>query len=214
MSAPRTYWIGQQFVAEWTLRDINGAPVADATVNGQVVRPDATTAAMTITNAGSGIYRAVHVATMTGTHAYSLTATGSLADAAQGVFVVARNQVAAPPITLDPTTQVGQLRLLITDVDEASPLFTDAQLSAFLAMEGSVKLAAATALETIARSEVLISKKIRTSDGLSTDGPAVAKELRESAKELREQAAAESDAADGFGMEVVDFDPLAAYREW
>lgn len=212
MSA-RTYWIGQQFVAEWTLRDTAGTLVDDATVTGQMTRPDGTTAAMTVTNAGAGVYRAAFIPTTAGTHAWTLTASGSLVDAAQGVFVVARNQVAAAPITLDPATDIGQVRLLITDVDEAAPLFTDAQLAAFLTMEGSAKLAAATALETIARSEVLISKKISTSDGLSTDGPAVAKELRESARQLREQAAGEADAADGFGLEIVDFDPLAAYRQ-
>lgn len=115
-------------------------------------------------------------------------------------------------INTDPASDVGRVRLLITDVVEPA-LFDDAQIDAFLAMEGGVKLAAATALETIARSEALISKKITTQD-LSTDGPAVAKELRESAKALREQAAveAEAEADDGFGLEIVDFDPLAAYR--
>lgn len=125
-------------------------------------------------------------------------------------------RVGAAPgtITLDPTTDIGMIRLLITDVDETTPLFQDAELNAFLTMEGGVKRAAAAALETIARSEALISKKITTLN-LSTDGPAVAKELRESARQLRDQAAAELVLADSFGLEIVDFDPLAAYRqEW
>lgn len=117
-------------------------------------------------------------------------------------------------ITVDPTTPIGQVRLLVTDVAEPA-LFDDTQIEAFLTMEGNViKRAAAAALETVARSEALISKKITTLN-LSTDGPAVAKELRESARQLRDQAAAELVLADSFGLEIVDFDPLAAYRqEW
>lgn len=112
-------------------------------------------------------------------------------------------------ITTDPTTDIGRVRLLITDLTEP-PLFTDEQIQAFLTLEGdSVKLAAASALETIARSEALVSKRITTQD-LSTDGPAVARELRASAAALRAQA-----DTDSFGLDIVDFDPLAAYRqEW
>lgn len=116
-------------------------------------------------------------------------------------------------ITVDPNTSIGQVRLLCTDLTEPA-LFADEQIEAFISMAdgGSVKRAAAAALDTIARSEALVSKKIRTSDGLSTDGPAVAKELRESAAALRAEADTDDD---GFGMDVVDFDPLAAHRqEW
>lgn len=111
----------------------------------------------------------------------------------------------------DPTTDVGMVRILATDVNLDAPLFTDDQIEAFLSVEGGiVKRAAALVLETIATSEALVSKKIRTSDGLSTDGPAVAAELRARAASLREQADAALDV--GFGLEVVDYDPLAAYR--
>lgn len=116
---------------------------------------------------------------------------------------------AGPGITTDPTTDIGMVRLLITDLDDAAALFTDSQIQAFLTMEGSVRLAAAVALETIATSEALISKKIRTQD-LATDGPAVAKELRDRAAQLRAQAAAagEGDLGD-FAFDVVDYDPYA-----
>ncbi|MEU8199286.1 hypothetical protein AB0C10_36425 [Microbispora amethystogenes] len=100
-------------------------------------------------------------------------------------------------------TDVGQVRLLIPDVDEDNQLLDDEQIRGFLAMEGSVKRAAAQALDVIASSEALISKKIRTQEGLTTDGPAVAKELRARAADLRVQAAAEGD--DGGGFDVVDF---------
>jgi hypothetical protein len=101
------------------------------------------------------------------------------------------------PIEVNPSEPVGMVRLLITDINDADPLFTDDQIEAFLATEAAnVKLAAATALEVIARSEALISKKITTQD-LSTDGPAVAAELRASAKALRDQVAkAEQDDDD------------------
>jgi hypothetical protein len=115
----------------------------------------------------------------------------------------------------DPTTDVGMVRILATDINLDSPLFTDEQIEAFLALEGGVvKRAAALALESIAVSETLISKKITTSDGLSTDGPAVAKALLDRAKMLREQAQSELDIDNSFGLEIVDYDPLAAYRTW
>lgn len=216
MSAPRTYWSGQQFVAEWSLVDLDGDPVTDATVAGEVTLPAATTAAMTVTS-DAGTYRATYVVTTAGTHAYALTASGTVQDAVQGTFVAARDRVGLLPITVDPTDDIGMIRLLITDLDEIAPLFEDAQLDALLTMEGGVKRAAAAALETIARSETLISKKITTQD-LSTDGPAVAKELRESAKALREQARQdiedEQAGPDAWAISIVDFDPYAAYREW
>lgn len=86
-----------------------------------------------------------------------------------------------------------QVRLLISDNGD-DPLFTDAQLATFLFVtNGSVFRAAARALVAIAVSEVLVSKKIRTQD-LSTDGPAVAAELRALAREYEDQA----DAAEVF----------------
>jgi len=82
-----------------------------------------------------------------------------------------------------------QVRLLIGDTDLNEPgnwIFQDEELDAFLAMEGGVKLAAAQALDTMASTEAMILKKIRILD-LTTDGPAVAAELRARATVLREQ---------------------------
>lgn len=82
-----------------------------------------------------------------------------------------------------------QVRLLIGDTDLDEPgnwIFQDEEIDSFLAMEASVvKLAAAQALDTMASSEAMILKKIRILD-LTTDGPAVAKELRERASTLRD----------------------------
>jgi hypothetical protein len=90
-------------------------------------------------------------------------------------------------MAIDFTTPLGQVRLLIGDVDETALLLTDGMVEGFLSMQGDdVRLAAASALDAIASSEVLVSKKIRTQD-LSTDGPAVAAELRAQAANLRDQ---------------------------
>lgn len=97
----------------------------------------------------------------------------------------------------DLNTDVGKVRLLITDTDEDNPIFQDYEIDVFLSMTATsdgndLRLASALALETIARSEVLVQKRITLLD-LQTDGPSVAKELRESAKLLREEAESEGD---------------------
>lgn len=93
------------------------------------------------------------------------------------------------------------VRLLISDVssDPAKQLLTNTQIETFLELEdGNVKLAAAQALDTIASSETLVAKVIKTQD-LSTDGPKTAADLRAHAKSLRAQVAvAASEADDGF----------------
>jgi hypothetical protein len=66
-----------------------------------------------------------------------------------------------------------------------------------------VRRAAADALDTIATSEVLVSKVIRTQD-LSTDGAKVADALRKQAQVLRQQADAADAAEDDGFFDVVD----------
>ncbi|MER5420335.1 hypothetical protein [Streptosporangium roseum] len=112
-------------------------------------------------------------------------------------------------MAIDYTTNLGRVRLLAADTDEANLLLNDPQIEAFLAMEGSVKLAAAQALDTIASSEALVSKVIKTQD-ISTDGVKVAAELRARATELRRQVN-EGDGDDSVGFDVVDFDPWTGY---
>ena len=100
--------------------------------------------------------------------------------------------------TYDVSTGIGQVRLLITDTDEDNPIFQDAEIQAFLDLNNSsVKRAAAQALDTIASNETLVQKRIRLLD-LSTDGPAVAAELRKHAAQLREEAEdADAETAEG-----------------
>ena len=96
---------------------------------------------------------------------------------------------------------IETVRLLIADTDSANQLFTNDQLATYLTLTGeNPRLAAADALETIAVSEVLISKKIK-SQHLDTDGPAVAEALRKLAAQQR-QIAADEDGAEIF--DVVD----------
>ena len=118
-----------------------------------------------------------------------------------------------PPI--DYTTPAGQVRLLAADVDEDDPLFTNAQIAAFLTVERDVvKRAAARALDVIAVSEALVSKVIRTQD-IATDGAKVAAALRAQAAALRAEADADEDADDGFFFAVVPpSTPAPELTEW
>lgn len=116
------------------------------------------------------------------------------------------------------STDAGRVRLLIPDLSlrDPGPIFTDDEIDAFLAIEGSnVRRAAATALDVIASSEVMTSKVIKTQD-LQTDGAKVAAELRARAKSLREQAdegyGAEGD--DDTSFTIVDFDPYGDNTTW
>jgi len=111
----------------------------------------------------------------------------------------------------DPSTDAGKVRMLITDRVEATQMFSDAEIAAFLSLEdGSVRLAAADALCAIAADEALVLKKIRTLD-LETDGPALAAELRQQAVMLREQES----AIGGFEIaELVVDDFSARQRLW
>ena len=90
-------------------------------------------------------------------------------------------------IEYDVTTNAGQVRLLIGDTVESGHLFEDAEIAAFLTMNGdNVRLAAAQALETMAANQVMVLKVMNV-QGFSTNGAALAAELRNQAKALREQ---------------------------
>lgn len=99
----------------------------------------------------------------------------------------------------DFTTVVGQIRLLIPDIEQldnlaapsepAAYIFSDAQIQAFASLySDNVKKAAAQAKLVLATSEALINKVIRTSD-YTTDGAKLGAELRAQAKQLRDEAA-------------------------
>jgi hypothetical protein len=86
-----------------------------------------------------------------------------------------------------------KVRLLITDTNPEKLIFTNVEIDQFLVMEDNdVKLAAATALDTIATNEALVLKVIDLLD-LSTDGARLAETLMKRADKLREQGNEEFD---------------------
>lgn len=208
-----SYWSGTTLVVDWAVTDVDGAAVDDATVTGEVRLPDDTTASWDGINwvAADSVYRASYTPTQAGKHGWQLEASVTATGTVEGTIVVQRSLLGLPPIEVDPTTDIGMVRLLATDLDEVSPLFSDAQVQALITLEhGRIRRAAAQALDTIASSEALISKVIRTLD-LQTDGAKVAAELRARARGLREQDD-EDDDEGPWGIEIVNYDPWAAYR--
>jgi hypothetical protein len=98
----------------------------------------------------------------------------------------------------DYSTAIGQVRLLIPDVEQldnlANPsaadayIFNDAQIQAFLSMnKNNVKRSAAQAKLALATSEALINKVIKSYD-FSTDGAKLGAELRAQAEQLQKDA--------------------------
>ena len=101
--------------------------------------------------------------------------------------------------TYDPTTTLGKARKYCQDtgtrdalgntaINTANAIFTDAEIQGFLDdNSNNVYLAAADALDIIAANQAYVLKLI-SNNGLSTNGPAVAAALRETAKTWREKA--------------------------
>lgn len=89
-----------------------------------------------------------------------------------------------------PSSDKDQVRLLISDTggDAGTDfIFHDDEIEAFISLEPHLYRAAGLALRTLAANEALVQKRIEYLD-LSTDGAAVAKELRELASSLEERA--------------------------
>jgi hypothetical protein len=109
------------------------------------------------------------------------------------------------PVNL--TSDVGKVRVLIGDTDPTGVsggsgtylFFSDAEITAILGMyDNNPKLAAARALETIAGSQALLLKSW-SSDDLTVRGDAIARELREIAKQLRMEATS-ADSSDFYAL--------------
>lgn len=90
-------------------------------------------------------------------------------------------------MAIDYASEVGRVRLLISDLDEPNFIYTDDQISAFLAMNPGVKRAAAAALDALAANMLQVSGDIQTQDLQKTSSRPAA-ELRALAKALRAEA--------------------------
>ena len=109
------------------------------------------------------------------------------------------------PYLNDPVhpSDADMVRLLLNDVDPDNPVFDDAEIGAFLLLEGgAVKLAAAQAIDTNADNELLASKVLRTQD-LQTDGSKIQTAMHARAESLRNQHF--NALEDGGAFEVVEF---------
>jgi len=106
----------------------------------------------------------------------------------------------------DPTTDIGKVRLRISDTDPNRPIMDDEDIQAFLDMSGgAVALAAAMALEAIAINEVLCLKVVNLMGAIVTDAASAAKQLLAQAKTLRAEYAQLGDGGPGFlTIELVD----------
>ena len=104
--------------------------------------------------------------------------------------------------TYDLSTDVGKVRLLIMDNQSGAYLFEDAEITQFVSFENAnIKRGAALALETMASNDAYVLKMITLLD-LTTNGPAVSRELRARAADLRSQADREDTYTDGGAFDV------------
>ena len=114
--------------------------------------------------------------------------------------------------TTDLTTDIGKVRLYIHDLDVNNPIFPDdTMIQAFIDAEGTLKMAAAFALETIAGNQVLLLKCIQLLD-LKTDGYKTAQGFLAVAQRMRDTA-----DDDGWsGLEIAQFADTTVfnYREY
>lgn len=113
----------------------------------------------------------------------------------------------------DPTTTIGRVRLNCQDTAQATAIFTDEEISAFLVMNNNnVFRAAADALDIIASNQSYVLKRV-SGDGCSIDGPAVAADLRAHARALREKADRNIGTTDtGVAIVTNPDDPNLGYR--
>lgn len=113
--------------------------------------------------------------------------------------------------TADLATDIGKVRMLLTDVDSANPLFpNDTQIQAFLDLElQDIKHAAALALETIASNRIMTLMMVQLLD-LKVDSVTFAKSLMDTAKRLREY---DNDDWCGFDWAEITDNSLFTLRE-
>lgn len=112
----------------------------------------------------------------------------------------------------DLSTDAQKVRLLVPDRVEATAVFSDEEIAAFLALEGGVYRAAALALETIA-ADTAMTLRVTETLGLKVDGARASDALLKRAAELRKRAD-EAGSQDGALWDIAELvvDPFS-YRE-
>ena len=107
-------------------------------------------------------------------------------------------------MAIDYTTPLGTARLLLSDTDEAEPIWPDEQLERFLVLAAQEPFtAAALALEAAAANDALTMKVVRMRD-MQTNGVASAQALRELAASYRVQAASSGGGEEAYGFAVAE----------
>lgn len=109
--------------------------------------------------------------------------------------------------TYDLATDTGKFRAIFPDREQATALFSDEEIAAFLAIEGDIRRARARALE-VAAADVVLTLRVTEVLGLRVDGASAARELRLEAKEERDRAGAAdalTDAADGGLFDIAEW---------
>lgn len=105
----------------------------------------------------------------------------------------------------DVDTTVGTMRLIIPDNDVDTHIFEDDELEKMYSLGGnSILRGCAFALEAIASSEAYTLKMFSALD-LTTNGPAVSKELRDRARDLRAQALEQEAREDGGAFDFAEW---------
>jgi len=90
----------------------------------------------------------------------------------------------------DPSTDIGKVRLRVSDTNATRQIMDDEDYQAFLDMAGgSTTLAAAMALEAIAVNELLCLKVVNLMGAIVTDAASASKYLLAQAKTLRAEYA-------------------------
>lgn len=215
----------------WT-RATDGAPqdLTGATLTGLIIGQNGTTRLITGTLVAlapttSGIVRwflsAPDVATI-GIYLIRITATyaDGLSDA---TYSDAWQVVGYQTATYDLSTNIGRVRALIPDrpINRAvftpadDPLFSDDEITMFVAFEVGLKRAVALALETIATDEALVQKVMTVqsqTQSIETNGAATAKAILQRAAALRQQAQDEEDREEGGAFDIAEM-PGTAFAE-
>lgn len=106
--------------------------------------------------------------------------------------------------TYDVTTDVGKVRALTRDTrGPTTYFFEDAEIEFYLDLnDDSVRRAAAEMLDVWASDEAMVTKAVTLLD-IATNGPAVAKSLREHANRLRDLAD-KAELEDDAGFDIAE----------